>query len=332
MPLHSCHFVVTGATGWLGRATLDVLQSQLGAETDSRLMAISRSETAIALTGGRAIRGRSWEWLDRWTPGGPLVVFHHAFVGKGQASQWPLAVYRQANQNIRQRLERFLHRHQIAGLFVPSSGAAYAYLKPTASPRDPLVIYGQCKYEDEQTFSELAARNGWALVMPRVFNLSGPYINNLRQYALACIILHCLRREDVVLTADHPVWRSYYPAANLIRLALKLLAGESTAPPTGGHPGAKTAAAVAEPRHEVTKYLFDTVGAEVVEISQLARRCVQLLAGGALTVRRPPLKNRPKDYYVGAPRVLRALEQRWGLEPVHLDQQILDTAEYLKTI
>lgn len=302
------HFIVTGVGGWLGHVTLESLASAEGPADAARITAIGRHEGLLELVGGRKIAVHSWEYLAQATFDSAVVVFHHAFVTKGKVTDQSEDAYRQANLEIQQSMVRFLSRSNVAGLMAPSSGAVYAYLNKTAAKNDPLVIYGRCKYEDETVFSEIAVRQGFPLVMPRIFNLSGGYINNHQGYAISSMILNCLNQQNVRVRADHPVWRSYYPADSLVRMVIKLL---SEAP--SGIP-----------------MIFDTAGMEVVEVGELAQRCVRLLAPGGVTVERPFIKPSPSDYYVGDPTVIRSIENRLGLRPASLDEQILATARYLK--
>ena len=154
----------------------------------------------------------------------------------------------------------------------------------------------------------MAVQRGIRLVMPRIFNLSGAYINNHQGYAISSMILNCLNQQTVLVHADHPVWRSYYPADALMRMVIELI----------GEQPAGTAA------------IFDTAGTEVVEVGELAQRCVRLLTNGTVKVERPFIKPGPSDYYVGNPTEIRSIENWLGLKPVSLDEQIMETAHFLR--
>lgn len=308
MKLDALHFLVTGVGGWLGRATLEVLTSACGPDAADRITAVGRREGVMQLAGTQKIVVYPWHLLRSIKGGSPVVVFHHAFVTKGQAGKQSEASYRQANLEIQQAAIHFLAQNNVVGLMVPSSGAVYAFLNKTAAATEPLVQYGRCKYEDEQVFTELADQRGFRVVMPRIFNLSGPYINNHQGYALSSFILNCLHHEDIHVRADHEVWRSYYSAEALVRLVLGIISAPAWDKPL----------------------LFDTVGGEVVEVGELAQRCLRLLGNGHREVRRPVIKPTGKDYYVGTPAVIRDIERILGMTPVSLDAQILETAEFLK--
>jgi nucleoside-diphosphate-sugar epimerase len=308
MNLKALQFLVTGVGGWLGRVTLEVLTSTCGPDAAARIIAVGRREGMIHLAGGQKIVVYPWHWLRSIKGVSPVVVFHHAFVTKGQAGNQSEGSYRQANLEIQQVMAQFLSQNNVAGLMVPSSGAVYTFLNKTAAATEPLFQYGRCKYEDERVFAELADQGGFRAVIPRIFNLSGPYINNHQGYALSSFILNCLNLEDIHVRADHEVWRSYYSADALVRLVLGIISA-----PVWDQP-----------------LVFDTVGEEVVEVGELAQRCLHLLDNGQREVRRPIIKPMGKDYYVGTPAVIRDIERVLGMPPVALDAQILETAEFLK--
>jgi nucleoside-diphosphate-sugar epimerase len=170
-----------------------------------------------------------------------------------------------------------------------------------APPPNP---YGEAKLEDEARFAALGQALGIPTVLTRVFNLSGPFINKVNSYALACIIRDILARRPVELRAAHPVWRGYAHVVDVLTIALGLLRrGES--PP-----------------------VFDTWG-EPVEISGLAARAAALLGWPEAEVIRPAWQNAAADRYLGDADQYLAHAKSLGWEPASLDRQILDTADYL---
>jgi UDP-glucuronate decarboxylase len=299
-------FVVAGATGWLGQATLAQLYRMLGADAGSRVHAFASSARSLTLADGTAIKVRALAELPGVGIERPAIVFHYAFQTKDAVGRMPLDEYLSSNAGIRQTMFEFIDRHRVAGMFVPSSGAAYAGLVQDDS--SDAAVYGRCKLDDERLFTEKAAQQGFKLVLPRVFNMSGPYINKHDLYALASIILACLNGQAPRIRAAHPVWRSYYAVDDLIHLGL---------------------AALLDNGYDHCA-MFDTAGNEVIEIGELAQRCVRLLRIAAdSTIERPFVHAAPNDYYAGDPAAIRSLEQRYGFKPRSLDQQILDTASYL---
>ncbi|WP_206951403.1 NAD-dependent epimerase/dehydratase family protein [Trinickia acidisoli] len=298
-------FVVAGATGWLGQATLAYLYREFGRDASKRVHAFASSERALTLGAGVPIRVRALDDLPSLMLERPAIVFHYAFRTKDSVGKMTLDEYLSSNEGIRQAVIRFIDGHEVAGMFIPSSGAAYAGLDP--DNRSDGAIYGRCKLDDEHLFGDKAAQRGFPAIISRVFNLSGAYINKHELYALSSIILACLEGRPIRIQATHPVWRSYYAVEDLIRLGMAAMLD-------GGLDSSA---------------LFDTVGTEVIEIGELAQRCRSVLGALGSSVERPHVKAIPNNYYVGDPERIRALEQRFSFAPRSLDEQIVDTAAYL---
>jgi nucleoside-diphosphate-sugar epimerase len=168
------------------------------------------------------------------------------------------------------------------------------------------------KYQDETAFTEACAAVGTGLVIPRVFNLSGPYINKFDSYALASFVLQGLRRQPVIIKAHHPVIRSYYFIGDLIELCLQLLFRQS----------------------RLATECFDVAGAEIIELGELAKRVVKVLAGqrAKVPIQRLPMQDGAvEDRYLGSRDKILQLETRLSIAPMPLDIQIKVTAAYIES-
>jgi nucleoside-diphosphate-sugar epimerase len=304
--LDQVDFVVIGASGWLGQATLENLFGQLPPAQRSRVHAFASSARVLALRDGSAVQVQALSSLPALRTSRPALVFHYAFQTKDRVGANTLEDYILLNRSIRDALSQFVDANAIAGLFVPSSGAAYAGMDD-ANHSDG-AIYGRCKLDDERAFEAMGKQYGFPVVSPRVFNVSGPYINKHNLYALASIIAACLRDETISVRATHPVIRSYYSVTDLIELCTRLMLAGGAA-----------------------FHAFDTAGTEVVEVGELAQRCQQLLAP-QLTIERPPMSGAAADRYVGDASAIRGLERIFDISPLGLDQQITLTADYMSAL
>ncbi len=219
------------------------------------------------------------------------IVFHLAFLTREHAGRMPLEDYVSANRGISAQVTGFIRRNGAAGVFLPSSGAVYA---PKPNP------YGDCKLEDERNFEAL----GCPAAIIRVFNLAGPFINKLDSYALACIVGDVLAGRPVTLRAAHPVWRAYAHVGDVVNIALGLILRGEMVP------------------------VFDTSG-EAVELSTLARRVARVLGRGEPNICRPEWEGGTPDRYLGDMAAYAAHAAALGIRLHSLDEQILDTADYL---
>jgi len=289
--------IVTGATGWLGQAALDMLDRTLGEATAARVIAFAASPRSIRLPSGRLVAAQGYAALDTLTCAPPLIL-HFAFRTRGHAAE---PGYVETNRAIAATMARFLRRNGATGFFLPSSGAAQGAGLAT----NP---YGALKAEDEARFGHLADTLGVPKTIIRIFNLAGPHINNMAGYALASIILDCLAGRPIHLRAAHPVWRSYAHIGDLLNIALANLLARRD-------PG-----------------MFDTAGTAALEIGALAQTAARLLTGRDPEIIRPAWETGPPDRYIGDAAGYAAAAARHGLTLRTLDQQILDTAAYLRGV
>lgn len=304
-----CNFIVTGANGWLGKATLDMLRQALGADFAARVTALGSRQAQISLADGQLF---SVQALLEWQlpQGQPAIIFHYAFLTKDKVGSLSTEEYIARNEAISSVVRGWINSGNVRGVVMPSSGAVYDFLHKKS--RDPAaLLYGQLKYNDEVAFSTACEASSTGLIIPRVFNLSGPYINKFDSYALASFIYQILSAKPVTILARRPVIRSYYFIGDLIELCLQLLFKQTT------------------PKTE----RFDTAGEEVVEVGELAQRVAAVLADRAPTLvpRLPMLEDAGEDRYVGSRNRIEELEKSVGIHPKSLDAQISATSLYIES-
>jgi len=298
-------FVVTGATGWLGRVSLDHLESRFGNDFDRRVVAFASKAGAVTLTSGKVVSCRALAGIGD-LPQGRYVFLHCAFLGKERVQDISLTDFVRLNEVISRKVCETARRVEVDGLFVPSSGAVYGdggNLEVDLE-RNP---YGVMKRRDEERFGSLAEDLGVPLVMPRVFNIAGPYINKLNSYALSSIIMDILARRPVALRAAHPVIRSYVHAGDLIALAL---------------------ACLEEGRKETL--LFDTAGEVEIEVGDLARLALEVMGTTGAIVRPPMQEDAIPHRYVGDGTAMLRLAARYDIHFRPLPKQVRETADFMR--
>jgi nucleoside-diphosphate-sugar epimerase len=295
--------IVTGSGGWLGRAALEMLDSALGAEMLARVTVFASAPRAIKLRSGRVLAARDFAELDHATAP-PSLILHFAFLTNGHAAE---AGYIAANQQISELAQKFINRNGALGIFIPSSGAVYSPdgALETDLTRNP---YGALKHQDEIVFQKLADDQKFPAAIIRIFNLAGPFINNLGTYALASIIKDVTAGGPILLRANHPVYRSYAHIEDVLNIAMAILL------------------------HRVDAGIFDTGGEPVLEIGELASRISLRLTGKALPILRPDWQNQPENRYFGDFSAYRRAAELTGTVLHDLDQHIFDTARYLQTL
>lgn len=289
---------VTGATGWLGRVTLDLLRDALGEKAFAR---------RVGAYAGRArtVDGIDVRALPSLADDAPYdVVAHYAFVTREHAGEQGLDAYVAANLQISLHVLRALARGGVSGFFYTSSGAVYDAegALDTDLRANP---YGALKHLDELAFAQACHATGAGCAIARVFNVSGPHMAKPRLFALGDLVLCALAGEPLVVKARHPVRRSFAAAADVAALGLSLaLAGEDA--------------------------VFDTAGDRVVELGELAE-LVRAEIAATLPVHRDYDPSGPAHEYVGRAGEMAGLARRHGVRLATLEQQIRDTASGLNS-
>lgn len=293
--------VVTGASGWLGLATLDLLERALGDAFAARVHCFGSTPRVLDLGGGRLIPQRALGDLAMLDQPGAWVL-HFAFLTKDRAEAMDDDAYRAANLRISETVLASLDTIDAAAVFVASSGAAYKADDPGASPA--MRLYGSMKREDEDRFAAWAKARGKCAVIGRIFNLTGPYINKHQAYAMASFILDGLADRPIEVRAQRAVIRGYVAIRELVTLVFALL-GENAS-------GVER---------------FDT-GGEPLELGEVARIVADTLHGPG--VQRAEITDPVADRYAGDAQAYAALLARFGIASIPLEIQVRETADYLQ--
>jgi nucleoside-diphosphate-sugar epimerase len=142
--------IITGAGGWLGLATLDLLARALGDGFDKRVRAFGSSTRTLRLRDGTQVLQRPLTDLV-WLPAEPSLLLHFAFLTKDRAETMSEADYRAANRAISDAVLSALEPIGAQAVFLASSGAAAKADDPAAHAA--MRLYGAMKRDDEDAFA-----------------------------------------------------------------------------------------------------------------------------------------------------------------------------------
>ncbi|MGH9088568.1 MAG: NAD-dependent epimerase/dehydratase family protein [Acidimicrobiales bacterium] len=300
---------VTGVGGWLGRATLEMLDQALGTVAlGSRVTVFASARRTIALRSGSTVEASPLTELatDGRLAATPHLLAHYAFLTREHVHDDPPGAYLSQNRAISDLVATHVERAPVTAAFVPSSGAVYG---PDGLVQDDVERnpYGALKLADEQRFLSLRASTGTRrVVVFRVFNLAGPFLNKPERYALGSILMDVARGGPVRLVSDHQVIRSYVHVRDVIDLAIASMLGIGPVP-SGP---------------------IDTAGDREVEVEDLAELALKVLGHPRLPIIRPTM-SAPPDRYVGDGSGFASLASSCGVALAPLEAQITDTARYL---
>ena len=266
------------------------------------MLAFGSDRRRLRLRGGLEVEQAPLAELGDLAPA-PSLVLHLAFLTQEKAALMPREDYVAINRGISGTVFAALDKIGAEGVFVASSGAVEMVGRDGADPNK--ALYGALKLADEARFGDWAAANGGRCVSARIFGLSGPYINKLDSYALACFIRDVLRQRPIAIRSARPVYRSYVSVTELTSLVLGLLTDEGA----GG-------------------WLFDTGAKRGYEMGEIAAGLARAL-DHRHGVTRPPLGEAGEDRYVGDGAAYMALRAAMDVERVDFARQTRETADYM---
>lgn len=297
--------IVTGGGGWLGQATLEMLESCLGGQFLTRVHVFASNHRTVRLRTGTSLEMHPLRDLLQLKVG-PHLLANYAFATRDLTSRISMAAYVARNDEISQLVTDHISENRPIGMLALSSGAVYLGDDLATNP------YGVLKARDERRFLDVVmeARGGGPsprVVVPRLFNLAGPYLNKPDLYVLGSIIRDIGRGGPIELHANHQVVRSYVHVCDLVELAFAIMLGD------GPEPNGP----------------FDTAGEREIEVSELAELAASVLGKQGMEIRRPPIDDGETDRYVGNSARIDSLCRAYRVELRPLSRQIEDTATFM---
>ena len=295
---------ITGAGSWLGRALLGMLVAEGALTNATRLRLFGSIARPLQL----ANRVFALEPLQGAAPleGDAWLLFHFAFLGKERTADLTIEAYSAGNAAILADTLRVASGASDLRMIFTSSGAVYDHNRALTKERDGNP-YGWCKATQETQIAAWCQSRNVPLVIPRIFNIGGPYANKVESYALSSFILSARRTGAIHINARRPTYRSYVHVNELLSLLCMQMLSHRSGP----------------------ALVFDTAGDAIVEMSALAKAVSDAVGSAKITIFRNGCGGEP-DRYVGDGTHYCALLAAGGRSLVTLPEIIADTAAFLR--
>lgn len=300
---HQARFVLTGPTGWIGRALLALMNRaddpDALAEGETLSLFGSRSGT-VALGDGRDMPIRALSDITPDDVAGSHVI-HLAYLTKDKVSTLGESEFSRTNRAIDDALFAAISGAAPASLFVASSGAAQ--LAESGRDEHP---YGLAKLEQEARFLNWARQAMVPTLCGRIFNLAGPHINKLDAYAVSNFTVQALHNKRITIAAAQPVFRSFLHVEDLCRILLRA-ARQGV--------GAERA--------------IDLCGAELLEMQDLAQLVAQEI-GGTIPLERPAIDFSSRSDYLGSAQETWIMAKKLAIGLTGVRKQVGDTVDWIR--
>lgn len=280
--------LVTGATGWLGRSAVALIQNL----NIPFLLTASQGQEIVVDGKVSEVRGFSIADVLDFRP---TVVLDFAFLTRDRLVHTGLEEFLRINRHLIETSKELAGINTVHKFVGFSSGAAVPFLAP--SPPDMSVDpYGflKAEYENEMKWANDAFKN--KVVICRPYSLSGRFVRNRSSYALFDLIDQASKLRSVTLSSIAPVYRRYVDAEEFIALSLNELPGR-------------------DPLES---------GGDLVEIGELAELIISAL-GSSARVEREVASGKADIYYSDGISMSQTCI-RIGFQPSCLRDQILASA------
>jgi len=220
--------IVTGASGWMGRVTLEYLQEECGVDVERDVTCFSSVSRDIILRNGISLRSAPLESLV-FHQNSVEGIFHFAFLTRDYVKKLGTPKYLELNQNILKTMETFLSSIDFKWVISVSSGAVFDPGTHSLAQNSDSNPYGYLKLAEEKLLHHLAETKGATAIVGRLWACTGLDMPIDEKYAISNFILQALTEKKILINSTYEVWRRYIDANDFISILHKLTTkGEST--------------------------------------------------------------------------------------------------------
>lgn len=289
-------YIITGASGWMGRTTLEYLKNVICIDLKSDVRCFSSTNKSIQLSDGEVVQSRSLDQLQGVTQH-VEGIFHFAFLTRDYVQKLGLTDYLRINRSILELLSRALPHMNYNWIVGISSGAVFDpstenyALDPNQNP------YGFLKLQEETLLRNHSETSGSNCMIGRLWASSGNLMPIDRKYALSDFIYQGLTSDRIIVNSSHEVWRRYMDAQDFIQ-ALHIAAKQGK------------------------NLILDSNG-ELIEIGTLASKIASITSSEMVRLSSGANSSPDKYYPEGAQMSL--LIEEFGLKLKSIDEQIVST-------
>ncbi len=210
---------ITGASGWIGKETTDLLFKTLGSDFKNRVTLVTSKGTDVLFPFG-TFATISW---DRFVKEGDFdLIIHFAFLNQDKVKVFGVSKFIEINRKLTSDVLKVASRNLSGNILAASSGAAKSY-KSDLKSNSPYEVYAGIKTEMESQF--ISSGNFSHLGLMRIWNISGIYLNLDSPYALSSFISQGMCGDIIQVNGASDTLRTYVNAQEMIWVYLKSLGG-----------------------------------------------------------------------------------------------------------
>lgn len=206
--------VITGATGWLGSETAELIAETLG-EDFKRHVTLVSSTPKIKLVAKYTFETIGWDKFRTFESIDLLI--HFAYLNQDRAESIGLPNFIHTNRSITADVNHVLSASPGCDVLAASSGAA-GYFRDDINSTNPMEVYASLKLESEACF--LQNTNAGSVLNMRIWNVTGSGLDLDSDYAIANFFKQALDSQNIVLTGNSRSTRTYVDVKEMMFIFL----------------------------------------------------------------------------------------------------------------
>ena len=230
-PLSFKRILITGASGWIGRETIALLQEVLGDQFSHRVTLAGSRDSTVSIAG---VTTHVRKLFDINIEEHFDAVIHLAFLTQEKANMVGAEEFIRLNREISEFVHRLCQQSHVEHLLVASSGAADPIVL-TAFQDPAKRLYGELKRDSEELFSGLSNHSHIKVEICRIWSISGSHFLTPTKYALGNFIEQAKSTGNIHLANPAVVRRAYIDAGEMMGvLLIDLIKGGGRLVSSGG--------------------------------------------------------------------------------------------------
>lgn len=291
--------VITGATGWMGRAMVKSLITKHGLDILSKIELYGSRKQSITIDSKLILEIEPLNTIkfdkniDLFVPLAFLTQEKYNSLGRND--------YQSINRKIISAHLKIFSETQPKSTIYFTSGITNDSSEVLSRP-ESYAEYKTLKLEEARSFESLTNSFGINLITCKLFSMSGQYMRDPKKYALGDFILQAAYKKQIHIQSSSLVFRKYFQDVDLCALMIQLSESE-------------------------TSMVVESTGF-LIELGELAK-LVGTYFGipKSSIVRRKIGSENQSDNYYSNDTVMENLFEQHNIKPRSLSQQIESTIE-----
>ena len=225
--------LITGATGWLGQETLDLISRKPDLVSYSELILLASKNKSIELA-GKSFEAKTLKSTLNFQVGEIVGVIHLAFLTRDKAKLMPTSEYVNSNKQISSQVSSLIRTFKPSWVVTVSSGAIFDSEGNIEHDLNSNP-YGFCKNIEETLLREVCEEVNASLVVGRLWGAMGRNMPLNLNYAVSDFIQSAICKSEIDIKSGNIVERRYVNAAEFMELLIKIaVSGDSKTLDSGG--------------------------------------------------------------------------------------------------